>query len=92
MFAFVRHDRAGCAPPLLAVSNFTPTVHHGYRLGVPRGGLWHELLNTDSGHYGSSNQGNRGALRTAAQAMHGHAQSLALTPPPLSTLWLQAEY
>ncbi|WP_426683583.1 1,4-alpha-glucan branching enzyme [Xanthomonas translucens pv. undulosa] len=92
VFAFVRHDRAGGAPPLLAVSNFTPAVHHGYRLGVPRGGQWRELLNTDSGHYGGSNQGNGGVLRTAAQAMHGHAQSLALTLPPLSTLWLQAEY
>ncbi|QNH15563.1 1,4-alpha-glucan branching enzyme [Xanthomonas sp. SS] len=92
VFAFVRHDRAGGAPPLLAVSNFTPNVHHDYRLGVPRGGLWREILNTDSGHYGGSNQGNGGALRSVAQPMHGHAQSLALTLPPLSTLWLQAEH
>ncbi|MEB1529133.1 1,4-alpha-glucan branching enzyme [Xanthomonas sp. WHRI 7945] len=92
VFAFVRHDRDGGAPPLLAVSNFTPSVHHGYCLGVPRSGQWREILNSDSGYYGGSNQGNGGVLRTVAQPMHGHAQSLALTLPPLSTLWLQAEH
>ncbi|MFC6841160.1 1,4-alpha-glucan branching protein GlgB [Xanthomonas theicola] len=92
VFGFVRHDRAGGAPPLLSVSNFTPAVHHGYRLGVPRGGQWREILNSDSAHYGGSNQGNGGALHSVPQPMHGHAQSLALTLPPLSTLWLQAEH
>nr|WP_295960740.1 1,4-alpha-glucan branching protein GlgB [uncultured Xanthomonas sp.] len=91
VFAFVRHDRDDDTPPLLAVSNFTPTVHHDYRVGVPRGGRWREILNSDSGYYGGSNQGNGGVLSTLPQPMHGHAQSLALTLPPLSTLWLQPD-
>ncbi|WP_434031752.1 1,4-alpha-glucan branching enzyme [[Pseudomonas] boreopolis] len=90
-FAFVRHDPDGAAPPLLAVSNFTPVPRHGYRVGVPRAGLWREILNTDSGHYGGSNAGNGGGLRTEPVPMHGHAQSLQLQLPPLATLYLQAE-
>ena len=33
---------------MLVVCNFTPVVHHGYRVGVPRAGRWRERLNTDS--------------------------------------------
>ncbi|RRN78355.1 1,4-alpha-glucan branching protein GlgB [Pseudoxanthomonas sp. SGD-10] len=89
--AFLRHDPEGGAPSLLAVTNLTPTVHHGYAVGVPSAGAWRELLNTDSAHYGGSNTGNGGLLQTVPRPMHGHAQSLLLTLPPLATLYLQAE-
>ena len=88
--AFLRHDPDGRAPPVLAVTNLTPAVHHGYSVGVPCAGGWRELLNTDSAHYGGSNVGNGGLLQTVRRPMHGHAQSLALTLPPLATLYLQA--
>jgi 1,4-alpha-glucan branching enzyme len=42
---------------MLVVCNFTPVVHLGWRLGVPRAGRWRERLNTDSHHYGGSNVG-----------------------------------
>jgi 1,4-alpha-glucan branching enzyme len=89
VFAFVRHDPHG-APPVLAVSNFTPVVRRDYRVGVPLAGHWREILNTDSRHYGGGDIGNAGGLPTTPVPMHGHAQSLALTLPPLSTLYLQA--
>ncbi|MEE7548171.1 1,4-alpha-glucan branching protein GlgB, partial [Xanthomonas sp. Kuri4-1] len=91
VFAFVRHDPQGQAAPVLAVSNFTPMPRHGYRVGVPRGGRWREILNTDSGYYGGSGLGNGGGVATEAVGMHGHAQSLLLTLPPLATIYLQAE-
>ncbi|MBB1593232.1 1,4-alpha-glucan branching enzyme [Achromobacter sp. UMC46] len=86
--AFLR--RAG-GSLVLAVSNFTPVARHGYRIGVPVAGTWTETLNTDAGCYGGSGQGNQGAARTAAEPSHGHAQSLPLTLPPLSTLFLTLE-
>jgi len=89
VLAFIRHDPDGAAP-VLAVSNFTPVPRQGYRVGVPYAGHWHEVLNTDSAYYGGSNLGNRGGCRTEEVPMHGHAQSLCLTLPPLSTLYLQA--
>ncbi|GEO80432.1 1,4-alpha-glucan branching protein GlgB [Pararhodospirillum oryzae] len=75
-------------PMLLVVCNFTPVVRNGYRLGVPRAGVWDEVLNTDSGYYGGSNVGN-GTIETQAIVSHGRPQSLSLTLPPLATIVLK---
>ncbi|KAB7768609.1 1,4-alpha-glucan branching enzyme [Xanthomonas maliensis] len=90
VLAFVRLDPQGSAP-LLAVSNLTPQPLHDYGVGVPRAGGWREILNTDSAYYGGSNLGNGGRLQTEPLGMHGHAQRLRLTLPPLATIYLQAE-
>jgi 1,4-alpha-glucan branching enzyme len=90
VFAFLRYE-ADNARPLLVVSNMTPQVHHGYRVGVPRAGRWREVLNTDSAHYGGSNVGNAGAVASADVGMHGHVHSLTLTLPPLATVWFAWE-
>ncbi|AWH53636.1 1,4-alpha-glucan branching enzyme [Stenotrophomonas sp. ESTM1D_MKCIP4_1] len=89
VYAFIRQDPEGRAPAMLVVSNFTPVLREGYRVGVPEAGLWSEQLNTDSHHYAGGNRGNLGAVATEARSMHGHAQSLRLTLPPMSTLYLQ---
>ena len=88
VLAFVRrgHDEV-----MLAVCNFTPQSHQAYRIGVPHGGTWRECLNTDSVHYGGGDRGNGGRLDTEAVGAHGHAQSLALTLPPLCTLILRLD-
>ena len=43
----------------------TPVPRHNYRIGVPRGGRWREIFNTDSGFYGGANVGNEGRVDTA---------------------------
>jgi 1,4-alpha-glucan branching enzyme len=90
VFAYVRIGNDDHVP-VLVVCNMTPTPRHGYRIGVPRGGVWREIMNTDSRFYGGSDMGNGGALHTIPQASHGEPQSLDLTLPPLSTLYLRAE-
>jgi 1,4-alpha-glucan branching enzyme len=84
--------RKGRTPGDIAVvvCNFTPTVRHSYRVGVPRGGLYTERLNSDSQAYGGSNVGNAGAVMAAAIPCHGRPFSLDLTLPPLATLVLAA--
>lgn len=74
---------------ILFVFNFTPVPRFGYRLGVPRAGLWQELLNSDSSYYGGSNLGLDGGLHSEAIAAHGQPQSLNLTLPPLAMLALK---
>ncbi len=69
----------------------TPVPRAGYRIGIPRSGAWRERLNTDAEIYGGSNLGNGGAIDAEPIAAHGYDQSLALTLPPLATLWLQPE-
>ena len=77
------------APPILVVSNMTPVPRRNYRIGVPRGGGWREIFNSDSGYYGGSNVGNEGRVETALIAAHGQPQSLELILPPLSTIFLR---
>ena len=71
---------------VVAVCNFTPVVRHGYRIGVPVGGEYDELLNTDSTSYGGSDVGNAGRVTAQAVAAHGFTHSLELVLPPLATL------
>jgi 1,4-alpha-glucan branching enzyme len=77
------------AGDIIAVFNFTPVPRQNYRVGVPRAGLWHELLNSDAGDYAGSGQGNLGGLEAAPVPFHGLAQSLNLTLPPLGGIFLK---
>ncbi len=73
------------------VCNFTPVPRVGYRLGVPSGGFWRELLNSDAAEYGGSGMGNMGGVQAEDLPSHGRSHSLNLTLPPLSALYLKAE-
>ncbi len=51
----------------------------GYQVGVPAGGFWREILNSDAKEYGGSGVGNLGGVEAAKEAMHGRPYSLTLT-------------
>ena len=87
VITFLRKDR-NKGGVVLVVCNFTPLVRENYRVGVPRGGVWHERLNSDAPVYGGSGQGNLGAVEAAPLASHGHYHSLTLRLPPLGVLFL----
>ena len=70
-------------PPVLVVANFTPVPREGYRVGVPRGGFWKEILNSDAEIYGGGGIGNRGGMTAEGVPWHGRDQSLVITVPPL---------
>jgi 1,4-alpha-glucan branching enzyme len=89
VFAYLRFGAAG-DPPVLAVCNFTPVPRSGYRVGVPRPGVWIEVLNTDVAGYGGGNMGNGGGLTASGIESHGLPASLELVLPPLATLILRA--
>ncbi len=91
VFAWLRLDPAGVAAPVLAVINATPTVHYGYRVGVPSGGRWSELLNSDAEIYGGSGIGNLGGVDAENHPWHGFDRSLPLTVPPLTVLLLKSQ-
>jgi 1,4-alpha-glucan branching enzyme len=81
--SYLRFGREGAAPVLVIV-NFTPVPRHNYRVGVPKAGVWTEILNSDATLYGGSGQGNLGALSSFPVPSHGRPQSLTLTVPPLA--------
>ncbi|MGH7409949.1 MAG: 1,4-alpha-glucan branching protein GlgB [Candidatus Methylomirabilis sp.] len=74
---------------VVLVSNFTPVPRHGYRIGVPLGGYYAELLNSDAAIYGGSNLGNDGGVEAELTPEHGRPFSLVLTLPPLATVILK---
>jgi len=76
---------------MLVVCNFTPVPRYNYRVGVPRGGYWREMLNSDAKIYGGSGQGNIGGIESAPVPSHGRYHSLSLTMPPLSVLMFKNE-
>ena len=90
VLSFLRHGRA-THDSILVVCNFTPMVHYNYRVGVPRGGFWREILNSDAGEYGGSQQGNLGGMEASPVPAHGHFHSLNLTLPPLAIVFFKSE-
>jgi len=74
---------------VVCISNFTPLVRAGYRIGVPRQGVYAELLNTDDARYGGSGVGVHGDLHTQDVAAHGRQYSVQIDLPPLATLILK---
>ena len=71
----------------VAITNFTPVVRHGYRVGVPLEGSYRERLNSDLTQYGGTGITN-GRLTSDAIPAHGRPNSLVLDLPPLATLIL----
>jgi 1,4-alpha-glucan branching enzyme len=75
---------------ILVVCNFTPVPRVGYRVGVPHGGYWREMLNSDAREYAGSGMGNLGGAQAEQVEMHGRPFSLKLTLPPLGALFFKA--
>ncbi len=73
---------------VLIVCNFTENPHHNYRVGVPHGGFWKELINSDADIYGGSCVGNNGGVEAVPIAYHDCGWSVTLTLPPLAILFL----
>jgi 1,4-alpha-glucan branching enzyme len=72
-----------------AAFNFTPVPRYRYRVGVPRGGHWRELANSDAFDYGGSGVGNLGGCESREVPAHGHPYSIELTLPPLGAVFLK---
>jgi 1,4-alpha-glucan branching enzyme len=89
ILAFERRARDGST--MVAALNFTPVVRTDYRIGLPRGGAWAEILNTDSRHYGGSDCGNGGRVDAEPIPWMGRAFSAAVTLPPLAGLLLEPQ-
>ena len=88
VFSFIR-----CAKDtdnfLVIVCNFTPVVRNQYVIGVPAGGQYREIINSDQDIYGGSGQHSNGTLDSRKQPAHSMSHSLKLTLPPLATVILK---
>ncbi|WP_223586467.1 1,4-alpha-glucan branching protein GlgB [Microbacterium sp. OVT16B] len=85
VIAFERRD--GHGGRLVVVSNFAGVERTGYRLSLPREGVWNEILNTDAAEYGGRGSGNLGVV--VARPDGAEAPTATITLPALSTIWLR---
>ena len=90
VLSFIRQKQDGSGR-IAVILNLTPELRVAYRVGLPQGGFWREVLNTDARIYGGSNQGNLGGARAEAQPLHHQPFSAALTLPPLAVIALSPE-
>lgn len=91
VYTFVRYGHSSVQQVVVAC-NLTPVVRHGYRMGVPQGGGWRVVLNTDALCYGGSgvgkSAGDNNRVMSEPHPWQGHATSVIVTLPPLGVLWL----
>lgn len=86
IFAWLR--RAADAHFVVCIVNLTPVVRYDYRVGVPQGGVYQEIFNSDASEYGGSGLSNAGSLTTEQHGAQGRAESLRINLPPLATIIL----
>jgi 1,4-alpha-glucan branching enzyme len=88
VLSFLRRS-AGGADVVVCVANLSPVPRQGYRVGLPAGGPWIEVLNTDAVAFGGSGVGNGGSAHAGNDPWHGQPFSAELTLPPLGVIWLR---
>ena len=88
ILSWLRRDRHGHS--IICVANLTPLVRESYRIGVPEGGTYRIVLNTDDRNYGGSGVGSD-TVTSSDVEQHERPFSLDLTLPPLATIFLEKE-
>ena len=79
-------QRNGPDDSVIIALNFTPIVRENYRIGVPFGGHYEEILNSDSSYYNGSNTGNDDPIVSEPVPWMGRDHSISITLPPLAGL------
>ncbi len=87
VLAFHRWDLDG--NEIVVIANFSNTNYSNYQLGLPHGGIWYELLNSQASEYGGNGQGNGGSVTTTGGSYDGFNQSAFLTIPQMGLLVLR---
>lgn len=90
VISFVRNSKDK-ASHVVCVFNFTPVPREGYRIGVPSGAYYRELLNSDAAEFGGSNMGNSGGVQADAQQWQWRDYSIKINIPPLSAMIFKPE-
>ncbi|MEC8896373.1 MAG: alpha-amylase family glycosyl hydrolase [Planctomycetota bacterium] len=71
---------------LVIVASFNNEDFSGYCLGMPGGGQWHEIFNSDSELYDGRNRGNGGRISAAGGGRDGLPSSACITLPRMGVL------
>jgi len=86
VYAWLRCD--GQNRFMACVTNFSPTPHDHYRLGLAHPGVWQEVLNTDDTRYDGTGNYLNGSVTAVAGEHRGFPYHADLRLPPLGSVWL----
>lgn len=70
------------------ICNFAGVPHTDYRVGLPYGGQWEEIFNSDADIYGGSGVGNFGCTQADPIGWNGRPYSVNLQLPPFGVVYL----
>ena len=70
---------------LLVVCHFQTSLLENYSVGVPSGGVWKEVLNSDDKTFGGSGVLN-GEIKARKEPSHGQEYSVSFNIPALSVM------
>jgi 1,4-alpha-glucan branching enzyme len=89
VYSFLRWDAEG-RTVVACVANFTPVPRPGYHIGLPWGGEWQVILDTDAPAWWGSGSRGDATIVTAVDgaAWHGQGSSAHVDLPPLGMVWL----
>ena len=87
VIAFIRKG-AKNQKPIIIVCNFADKEHGNYPLGVPTKGTYSEIFNSDYIDFGGSTVELR-SVKSSAKEQHGRKNSIEITLPPLSVIYLK---
>lgn len=85
VIVFFRRARSTDAIVLVAV-NFTPVPRRKYRIGLPRGGRYQEILSSDAIEFGGSGMSTGGDFVAETLLHHNRPHSIEITIPPLGAV------
>lgn len=89
IIVFRRMDEKGAE--IVVLCNFAPVTREHYVIGIPDATSYTEIFNTEDVKYGGSGIRNEGAIRVKKVPDHEFKQSIEVTIPPLSVVFLKGK-
>lgn len=74
---------------LICIFNFTPVTHDYYKIGVPKMGIYKEILNTDYECFCGLNNTNEADICTIKEEWNGYNQHIQVKIAPLSATFIK---
>ncbi|WMI81409.1 1,4-alpha-glucan branching protein GlgB [Anaerotignum sp. MB30-C6] len=74
---------------IYCICNFTPVLHHAFRIGVPEKGTYKEIFNSDRNVFGGSGVENTKKISSEETPWNHFSQSIVVKIPPLSIIILE---
>ncbi len=91
IFAFLRRDPRDPGSAIVCVFNCTPVTRDDYWVGVPAGGTYVRILDTDEARFGGGSYNQQPRLAAEDQPSHGFPFRLRLNLPALGALFYRLE-